>query len=364
MKEGQILVSLESLHATAKFGALDPWFLENLVCPRDTLRLIFSDGRLYCSKGHSYLVLNGVPVMLLEEAPDTLAVMSATVARAQNKNPSIPNQDDFYLETIGISEEEREGVLQLAAGGQSEIDPVVSHLVAATNGIMYKHLISGLKSYPIPQLDLPEGNGRLFLDIGCSWGRWSIAAAKKGYLTVGLDPSLGAIMAARRVAAQLGLPLRFVVGDARYLPFKNHSVETVFSYSVIQHFSYLDAERAIREASRVLAAKGTCLIQLPNTFGIRCLYHQAKRRFRAPRGFEVRYWTPRRMKQIFSHSFRVQSVSADCFFGIGLQAADITMMTVFRRIVIHSSEFAKILSKRVPILARLADSIWIRSVAR
>jgi SAM-dependent methyltransferase len=171
-------------------------------------------------------------------------------------------------------------------------------------------------------------------------------------------------MAARRVAAQLGLPLRFVVGDARYLPFKNDSVETVFSYSVIQHFSYLDAERAIREASRVLAPKGTCLIQLPNTLGLRCLYHQAKRRFREPRGFEVRYWTPGRMKQIFSHSFRVQSFSADCFFGIGLQAADIKMMTVFRRIIIHASESAKILSKRLPILARFADSIWIRSVAR
>ena len=45
-------------------------------------------------------------------------------------------------------------------------------------------------------LDLPRGP---LLDIGCSWGRWSLAAARKGYSVVGIDPSLGAVMAARRI---------------------------------------------------------------------------------------------------------------------------------------------------------------------
>ena len=39
--------------------------------------------------------------------------------------------------------------------------------------------------------------GTRLLDIGCSWGRWSLAAAARGYDAVGIDPSLGAIMAAR-----------------------------------------------------------------------------------------------------------------------------------------------------------------------
>ena len=40
--------------------------------------------------------------------------------------------------------------------------------------------------------------GSRLLDLGSSWGRWSIAAARKGYSVVGLDPSLGAVLAARR----------------------------------------------------------------------------------------------------------------------------------------------------------------------
>src|SRR2546421_318531 len=80
-------------------------------------------------------------------------------------------------------------------------------------------LLGELDSYPIPELRLPAGDGRRLIDVGCSWGRWSIAAARKGYRVVGIDPSLGAIIAARRVSESLGLPIRYVVGDARYLPF-------------------------------------------------------------------------------------------------------------------------------------------------
>ncbi len=240
----------------------------------------------------------------------------------------------------------------------------MNYLVAATNGILYKTLISRLPDYPIPELELPEGDGRLFLDVGCSWGRWSIAAARKGYSPVGIDPSLGAVMAGKRVAAQLDLPSRFLVGDARHLPFRDQAIDTVFSYSVIQHFSYGDADQSIREAARVLVPSGTCLIQLPNTFGLRCLYHQARRAFRAPRAFEVRYWTPKRIEQKFGQLFKTSVLSPDCFFGIGLQASDAEMMPRVRRLVIQVSEFAKRLSKRFPFLARTADSIWIRSVAR
>ena len=99
------------------------------------------------------------------------------------------------------------------------IDPVVAYLIAATNGLMYRHLIGRLESYPIPDIDLPPGEGRTLLDVGCSWGRWSLAAARLGYTVIGIDPSLGAVMAARRVARQLNLAATFLVGDARHLPF-------------------------------------------------------------------------------------------------------------------------------------------------
>ena len=59
---------------------------------------------------------------------------------------------------------------------------------------------------------------------------------------MGIDPSLDAVLAARRVSRQLGVEASFVVGDARFLPFANDSFDTVFCYSVLQHFSKENAK--------------------------------------------------------------------------------------------------------------------------
>ena len=74
-----------------------------------------------------------------------------------------------------------------------------------TSGNLYFSIQNKLTRYPIPECRLPQGNGERLLDIGCNWGRWSIAAAQKGYRPVGIDPSLDAVLAARRVSRQLGV---------------------------------------------------------------------------------------------------------------------------------------------------------------
>src|SRR5205085_11693298 len=67
-------------------------------------------------------------------------------------------------------------------------------LIASTSGFLYKSIREGLPRYPIPDLRLPPGRGERFLDVGSSWGRWSVAAARKGYAPVSLAPSLGAVL--------------------------------------------------------------------------------------------------------------------------------------------------------------------------
>ena len=74
-------------------------------------------------------------------------------------------------------------------------------------------------------------------------------------------------MAAKRVARQLDVSADYVCADARYLPFRAGAFDTVFSYSVIQHFSKADAHRALTEIGRVLAESGSCLVQMPNRLG-------------------------------------------------------------------------------------------------
>ena len=89
-------------------------------------------------------------------------------------------------------------------------------------------------------------NGELLLDIGCNWGRWTIAAAQRGYRPIGIDPSFEAIVAARRIARQLGVDdARYVVADARKLPFADGTFDVVFSYGVLQHFSKSDVALSV-----------------------------------------------------------------------------------------------------------------------
>ncbi len=92
-------------------------------------------------------------------------------------------------------------------------------MIAATCGNLYRHLIGNVHEYPIPEIRLPPGEGRTFLEVGCNWGRWCVSAARRGYRVVGVDPSLDAIRAARRVAEQLDVEAKYVVADARHLPF-------------------------------------------------------------------------------------------------------------------------------------------------
>jgi ubiquinone/menaquinone biosynthesis C-methylase UbiE len=210
-------------------------------------------------------------------------------------------------------------------------------------------------------LRLPGQPGQTLLDIGCSWGRWSIAAARKGYDVVGIDPSLGAIMAAKRVSASLGAAARWVVADARFLPFAPQSFAVVFSYSVLQHFSKGDAAIALGEVARVLRAGGNSLIQMSNALGIRSLQHQLRRGFRPAKEFEVRYWTPRELKKMFQRRIGETKLSVDGYFGLGIQATDDEMLPFKYRAVVRASELLRGLSRKAPFLSWFADSVYLHS---
>ena len=341
---------------------IDPWFLDNLVCPADREPLALAGSRLECPAGHRFPIVDGTPVMLLADAPETIGLAGASLRRAfgQDADGRAP---DLHLESLGISEQEKRALLELARTAGA-VDPVVAFLIAATNGLMYRHLIGALDRYPIPNLPLPDGEGRRLLDIGCSWGRWSVAAATRGYDAVGIDPSLGAIMAARRVARQLGVAARYIVGDARHLPFADAAFDTIYSYSVLQHFSEADTDRSVDEIGRVLRPGGMTKIQLPTRYGIRCLYHQARRGFGPARGFEVRYRTLGSLRELFGTRVGPVRFEADCYFGIGLQSSDAHLMTPPLRAILAASNLLKRASGTVTALTRVADSVFVEAVKR
>jgi 2-polyprenyl-3-methyl-5-hydroxy-6-metoxy-1,4-benzoquinol methylase/uncharacterized protein YbaR (Trm112 family) len=335
-----------------------------LLCPKDLTGLALrSDGVLWCEHGHRYPIIDGTPVLLRDDIEQTMDLARASISRARGEPGSIDGRNaGLYLESLGVSEAEKNMALDLSRTDGRKVDPVISVLIGATNGIAYKHLVGSLSDYPIPNICLPQTSSKVMLDIGCNWGRWSIAAARKGYRVVGIDPSLGAIMAAKRVAKQLGLTIDYICADARHLPFRNNSFDTVFSYSVIQHFSKGDAVRTFNEIGRILKPSGNCLVQMPNYLGIRNLVHLLRRNFAEGSGFEVRYWGIEELQGTFERCIGPAKISVHCYFGLGLEATDSHLMPRYVRWALGISESLRKLSTKLPWLANLADSVYISAV--
>lgn len=339
---------------------MDAWLQENLACPRTGEPLTRSGDVLRAPGGAEYPVVEGVPVLLRDDVPQTSGLAQASLTAARDAQAG-RRPDDWFLSTVGVSDEERALAQRLRAENGAVVDPVVAVLISATNGILYRDLIGKVTEFPMPELRLPPGEGRRLLDIGCSWGRWSVAAARKGYRPVGLDPSLGAVLAAKRMCVRLGVAADFVVGDARFLPFRRGVFDNVFSYSVVQHFSKADARQTLGEVARVLRPGGECLIQMPNALGVRSLQHQLRRGFRAGQDFEVRYWRPGELVQAFTETIGPAELSVDCYFGLGLQAADAPLMGPGRRRLIALSEWLRRRADACRPLRKLADSVYLRA---
>lgn len=314
--------------------------LDLLVCPRDKAPLRTETTDLVCEHGHSYPIIEGVPILLVSEMEQTHIEGSRSLQVAQSRDvDSLPRFDI----------------------GMDQIDPFVRNAIGATNGGMYEHLVGRLKEYPIPNLRLASGEGRLFMEVGCNWGRWCIAAARQGYRPVGIDPSLKAIRAANRVATQLGIEATYLVADARSLPFRDEAFEQIFSYSVLQHLSKENVKASLPEIRRTMKVGGNSLIQLPNTFGVRCLYHEMRRGFREAQDFEVRYWRPSELRAVFSSAIGPSVVSVDGFFSLNVQPSDLHLLPFRYRTLVQTSEILRKVSGRIPLLTNVADSLYISS---
>ena len=312
--------------------------LQLLVCPRDHQVLQEEDQHLLCPSGHRYPIVEGIPILLLSETPQT----------------HVEGTRSLQVGVAGGSAN-----TPLPSPPPGEIDPFVQNVIAATNGLLYIRLVGNLTDYPIPHLRLPPGNGKRFLEIGCNWGRWCVAAARMGYRPVGIDPSLKGIRAARHVAQQLGINANYVVADGRYLPFASGTFDQIFSYSVLQHLSKENARLTLREVARALHPEGGFLVQMPNCFGIRCLYHQARRGFRQGRDFDVRYWTPRELVSTFRATFGSARILVDGFFSLNPQISDVNLFPWKYRIVVYASEALRKISGIVSPLTYVADSLYV-----
>jgi SAM-dependent methyltransferase len=308
-----------------------------------------------CLRGHVYPVVEGVPVFLVEETRPSFNITTASLhaARTGAGQP-------FYLDTVGgISEAEKRAIEQDLRRG-TPIDPVVSFRVLSTSGYAYASLRGKLTAYPIPAIPLgDDGDNRWLLDVGCNWGRWSLSAARKGWRPVEIDPSLGALLAARRMAAAEGRRIAVVCGDARFLPFKAESFDAVFSYSVLQHFDPADVEVMLSEMARVMRPFGVAKTQIAHRGGLRSTYHRTRPEYSKLGSYRVRYWKWSELKDVFERAIGPSFITPEAFGGIGLLYSDRKSLPLAARIVTIVSEMLKKLTLLLPPLKYLADSVFV-----
>jgi len=322
---------------------MDSWFLDRIACPRDHEPLVAWEDRLVCPHGHAYPCVDGIPVLLMQEAAANHSAFARTLAQVHATEDLAPDPID---DTAPPADDE-------------SVDLYVQQSIEHTNGLLYHSLRNALSRYPIPSLPLPPGNGSALVDVGCNWGRWSLAAARAGYRVIGIDPDLDAIRAATRVARQMGVAPAFIVGDARHLPLRDGALDVAFSYSVLQHFAVPDALQAIAEMGRVLRPHGEYHVQLANALGVRNLSVQARRGFRRARAFEVRYWSPWSMRRAFDQSIGPAALRVDGFFSLNPQSADLDLLPNLSRLIVRTSDTLRRVSKVAPVLTMVADSIFV-----
>jgi hypothetical protein len=325
---------------------IDGWHLDNLVCPIHRADLVPAAGggaeiqALSCGEGCRFPVVHGVAVML----PRTPFQATHENALASIREAADPTGSGLALNSLPDND---------------RIDGWVQKMVAHTNSTLYAHLVGRLAHYPIPSLpiEFPGGNPTL-LDIGCGWGRWSLAAARMGFSPVGIDTSLKAALAATRVAAQLGLSARYVVADSRFMPFRAASFDAAWSYSVLQHFAKRDVIATLDGLKPLMRPGGVSKLHLLNSIGLRSLLLQLGRGFREARGFETRYWHIGEMLRTFERHLGPSRIELDGFFVQGRHEDRLLFRPRHRLIVDIAHALARI-ARWFPALRYLADNIYV-----
>lgn len=99
------------------------------------------------------------------------------------------------------------------------------------------------------------------LDVGGGAGAYAFPLAEMGYIVDLIDPiPLHVEQARQRAAMEARVPRKFLVGDARAIPYDDEAADAVLFFGPLYHLTSADDRlQAIREASRVLRGGGVLM---------------------------------------------------------------------------------------------------------
>ena len=105
----------------------------------------------------------------------------------------------------------------------------------------------------------------LVLDLCCGTGRHSRALTRRGYRAVGLDFSGVLLLEALSSGKNEGPPPRYVLGDARALPFREGVFDAVLNlFTSFGYFEHRENCAMLGDIARVLAQDGSFFIDYLN----------------------------------------------------------------------------------------------------
>jgi ubiquinone/menaquinone biosynthesis C-methylase UbiE/uncharacterized protein YbaR (Trm112 family) len=245
----------------------------------------------------------------------------------------------------------------------------VQQQIAATNGIHYISAIGKLTDFPIPEIPIPPSkNNGLLLDIGNGWGRWLVAAGRKGYIPVGIDIRQEFCETARTVLNLNNLNGYTVVADLGELPFKEGVFDTVWSFSVIQHTHKRRLESCLNHVYRILKKGGFCFLEFPNRSGIWNRLGPVRKFDKEADDYNswcVRYYSIKEYKSRFMKLFNNFSFQNHSFLGIGVLPNDLKYVLGFKnKMIVLLSLFLSKVTTIIKPLKNLSDSIYIKSVKK
>lgn len=112
---------------------------------------------------------------------------------------------------------------------------------------------------------LPQGVRGCVLDLCCGFGRHTLAMREAGLECIGVDLSSELLSHAARSAGWEVLRGRLLRGDARALPFRAASFDSVVNlFSSFGYFGEQGDKSVMREAARVLVPGGILVMDLMN----------------------------------------------------------------------------------------------------
>lgn len=105
-----------------------------------------------------------------------------------------------------------------------------------------------------------KGSSTIVLDIGCGRGELVYSLSKNCSRVYGLDYSENALLFSKTVVSRIPEDIKkktfLLCADACFLPFKNNSIEHIFSLDVFEHLNDYELKILVKEICRVLKKGG------------------------------------------------------------------------------------------------------------